>query len=113
MEQTESGLQYEFVKKGEGRIPQSGDTVTLHFSGWLSDGTLLESSYDTEPFSFMVQRAEVIRAWDEGVMLMPEGSVMRLVAPPHLGFGEAGTKDVPPNSTLNFELQLLSIRPLG
>jgi FKBP-type peptidyl-prolyl cis-trans isomerase len=109
---TASGLQYEELVSGSGASPQPGKVVTVHYSGWLTDGKKFDSSVDrNEPFSFRIGSGEVIRGWDEGVMSMKIGGKRKLVIPAALGYGTAGAGGViPPNATLVFEVILLDIR---
>jgi peptidylprolyl isomerase len=83
---TESGLQFIDVKEGEGECPKYGDSVQVHYTGTLADGTQFDSSYDRgEPICFLVGTGRVIQGWDEGLMSMKVGGVRKLIIPPHLG----------------------------
>ncbi|HIP52976.1 MAG TPA: FKBP-type peptidyl-prolyl cis-trans isomerase [Chromatiales bacterium] len=108
---TDSGLQYEDLVVGEGEEARSGDRVSVHYTGWLTDGTKFDSSIDrNEPFSFPLGGGRVIRGWDEGVQGMRVGGRRRLTISPQLGYGVAGAGGViPPNATLIFEIELLEI----
>jgi FKBP-type peptidyl-prolyl cis-trans isomerase FkpA len=109
---TESGLRYEDTKAGSGEtVTGRGQTVIVHYTGWLEDDTRFDSSRDrNEPFSFPVDCSYVIRGWDEGVKGMQVGGIRRLVIPPELGYGASGAGGViPPNATLIFEIELLEI----
>ena len=108
---TDSGLQYVDLERGEGEAPVLGDTVVVHYTGWLEDGTKFDSSVDRgQPFDFEIGMGRVIRGWDEGVATMRVGGKRKLTIPPELAYGEAGIGEViPPNSTLIFEVELLDI----
>jgi FKBP-type peptidyl-prolyl cis-trans isomerase FkpA len=109
---TESGLRYEDTRAGSGEtVTGRGQTVIVHYTGWLEDDTKFDSSRDrNEPFSFPVDCSYVIRGWDEGVKGMQVGGIRRLVVPPELGYGARGAGGViPPNATLIFEIELLEI----
>ncbi|MGI4814549.1 MAG: FKBP-type peptidyl-prolyl cis-trans isomerase [Janthinobacterium lividum] len=108
---TESGLQYDDVKEGAGAIAQAGQSVTVHYTGWLTDGRKFDSSKDRQsPFEFSLGAGMVIRGWDEGVQGMKVGGVRKLTIPPELGYGARGAGGViPPNATLVFEVELLKV----
>lgn len=110
---TDSGLQYVEIEKGDGPAPQAGDVVAVHYRGTLEDGTEFDNSYDRgEPFSFVLGMGQVIPGWDEGIALMNEGGKGKLTIPPELAYGERGAGGViPPNATLVFEVELVSVRP--
>jgi FKBP-type peptidyl-prolyl cis-trans isomerase len=105
------GLRLVDLAEGEGPAARSGDTVSVHYTGWLVDGTKFDSSVDRgQPFSFDLGRGRVIAGWDRGVQGMKIGGKRRLVIPPKLGYGKRGAGDViPPNATLVFEIELLSL----
>ena len=109
---TESGLRYEDTIIGNGPGPQPGQDVTVHYTGTLVDGTKFDSSLDRgQPFTFKIGVGQVIKGWDEGVMTMKVGGKRKLVIPPQLGYGARGAGGViPPNATLVFEVELLSVR---
>jgi FKBP-type peptidyl-prolyl cis-trans isomerase len=107
-----SGLQIEKLTASTGEKPQAGDTVRVHYTGWLQDGTKFDSSVDRgQPFEFKLGAGQVIRGWDEGVATMRVGDKVRLTLPPEMGYGARGAGGViPPNATLIFEVELLGIR---
>ena len=105
---TPSGLQIETLVAGTGASPKPTDKVKVHYVGTLIDGTKFDSSIDRgEPITFPLDG--VIKGWGEGLQLMKVGGKARLVIPPSLGYGPQGTGPIPPNATLVFEVQLLSI----
>ncbi len=108
---TASGLVYEELTVGSGAEAASGQHVTVHYTGWLTDGTKFDSSKDRDdPFSFMLGAGHVIRGWDEGVAGMKVGGSRKLTIPPELGYGARGAGGaIPPNATLVFEVELLAI----
>ena len=108
---TPSGLIYLDLSEGEGEAAQAGQRVSVHYTGWLTDGTKFDSSKDrNDPFDFPLGAGHVIRGWDEGVQGMKVGGVRKLTIPPQLGYGERGAGGViPPNATLVFEVELLKI----
>jgi FKBP-type peptidyl-prolyl cis-trans isomerase len=110
---TDSGLQYWDIVVGTGKVAKEGDGVRVHYTGWLTNGKKFDSSVDAgRPFTFVLGNGEVIKGWDEGVAGMKVGGKRQFHIPPDLGYGESGTPDgtIPPNSTLIFEVQLLSIQ---
>ena len=106
-----SGLKYEDVKIGTGDEAEAGKTVSVHYTGWLTNGTKFDSSKDRgQPFDFPLGGGRVIRGWDEGVQGMKVGGVRKLTIPPELGYGARGAGGViPPNATLVFEVELLKV----
>lgn len=105
----------EELEVGSGRKPREGDTVYVHYTGRLDDGTRFDSSYDRDkPFSFTVGEKKVIRGWEEAVTEMQVGGRYKLVVPPKLGYGSKGQPPkIGPNETLHFEIELLEIRDKG
>ncbi len=107
---TDSGLQYIEILAGTGPIVQAGDSVEVHYTGTLEDGTKFDSSLDRgEPLPFTVGMGQMIAGFDEGVALMKEGGKAELIIPPEIGYGAQDKGTIPPNSTLIFEVELLSI----
>ena len=104
-------MKVEKINSGKGVAPKHGDTVTVHYTGWLTDGTKFDSSVDRdEPFSFVLGTGQVIQGWDQGVAGMRVGDKARLTIPPELAYGPQGYPGaIPPNATLVFEVELLSI----
>jgi FKBP-type peptidyl-prolyl cis-trans isomerase FkpA len=108
---TDSGLKYEDLTVGEGTEAVAGKSVSVHYTGWLTDGQKFDSSKDrNDPFSFVLGGGMVIKGWDEGVQGMKVGGVRKLTIPPQLGYGVRGAGGViPPNATLVFEVELLDV----
>ncbi len=106
---TASGLTYRSLTEGTGASPSASDTVKVHYRGTLMDGTEFDSSYKRgQPAEFPLNR--VIKCWTEGVQRMKVGGKAKLVCPPAIAYGERGAPGaVPPNATLNFEVELLGI----
>jgi FKBP-type peptidyl-prolyl cis-trans isomerase FkpA len=96
---------------GEGAEAVAGKHVTVHYTGWLTNGTKFDSSLDrNDPFDFPLGRGHVIRGWDEGVAGMKVGGKRKLTIPPEMGYGARGAGGViPPNATLVFEVELLGV----
>ncbi|MCZ6604513.1 MAG: FKBP-type peptidyl-prolyl cis-trans isomerase [Alphaproteobacteria bacterium] len=113
---TTSGLQYLDHVGGEGDTPAAGQTVMVHYTGWLYEdgakGSKFDSSLDRgQPFGFVLGQGQVIRGWDEGLASMQVGGKRTLIIPPALGYGDRGAGGViPGGATLNFEVELLEIR---
>jgi FKBP-type peptidyl-prolyl cis-trans isomerase FkpA len=109
---TASGLIIEDLVVGQGDTAQTGQRVSVHYTGWLTDGQKFDSSKDrNDPFEFPLGRGHVIAGWDEGVAGMQVGGSRKLTIPAHLGYGERGAGGViPPNATLIFEVELLGLR---
>jgi len=108
---TDSGLKILDIAIGEGAEATSGQTVSVHYTGWLQEGSKFDSSKDrNEPFQFPLGGGRVIRGWDEGVQGMKVGGTRKLTIPPQLGYGAAGAGGViPANATLIFEVELLEV----
>jgi FKBP-type peptidyl-prolyl cis-trans isomerase FkpA len=112
MNTTPSGLKYEDLQEGSGADAKTGDTVDVHYTGWLTNGTKFDSSLDrNRPFSFQIGAGRVIKGWDEGVAGMKVGGKRKLMIPPELGYGARGAGGViPPNAELVFEVELLKVK---
>ena len=106
---TPSGLQYQVLRQGDGQVPQKTDKVRVHYEGRLIDGTVFDASskHGTEPASFRPD--QVIRGWTEALTMMPVGSKWRLFIPQELGYGERQAGNIPPYSTLIFDVELVNI----
>ncbi|NVK35918.1 MAG: FKBP-type peptidyl-prolyl cis-trans isomerase [Rhodobacteraceae bacterium] len=105
-------LQVREIQKGSGEEANVGETVTVHYTGWLMDGTKFDSSLDRgTPFSFTLGEGRVIKGWEQGVEGMQIGGKRELIIPPELGYGANGAGNViPPNATLRFEVELLQVK---
>ena len=111
-----SGVKYHDDQVGTGPEPQSGQTVTVNYTGWLDDGGKRGKKFDSsldrnQPFSFTLGAGQVISGWDQGVATMHVGGKRTLVLPPELAYGDRGAGGaIPPNATLIFDIELLSVR---
>jgi FKBP-type peptidyl-prolyl cis-trans isomerase FkpA len=111
MQEGPDGLRYEDVVEGTGAVAEAGRSVVVHYTGWLPDGTLFDSSHDHgQPFQVEIGRGHVIRGWDEGIPGMREGGTRRLVIPHGMAYGAGGMGPIPPRSTLVFDVELLQVR---
>jgi FKBP-type peptidyl-prolyl cis-trans isomerase len=106
-------LQIEKLIKGAGDQPKQGQVVTVHYTGWFTDGGKFDSSVDRkEPFTFALGLGQVIAGWDAGVATMRVGDKVKLTIPPELAYGRAGYPGaIPPDATLIFEVELLAVAP--
>jgi peptidylprolyl isomerase len=107
---TASGLEYTITSKGNGKKPAEGDTVKVHYTGTLLDGTKFDSSVDRgQPFTFKLGLGRVIRGWDEGIALLNEGDKATFIIPAELGYGGQANGKIPANSVLKFDVELLEV----
>jgi hypothetical protein len=112
------GLKIVDLKQGTGAVAHTGDTVTVQYSGWLSDGSLFDTSRQrNQPFTFTIGSHQVIEGWEEGVPGMAAGGLRKLIIPSALGYGPQGQQDpqtgatiIPPDATLTFDVELLSVK---
>jgi len=111
-EKTESGLRYQILQNGTGTQATKGATVSVHYKGQLTDGTVFDSSYKRkEPIEFALGMGHVIAGWDEGVSLLKVGDKARFVIPSNLGYGSRGAGGaIPPNANLIFDVELVSVK---
>ncbi len=108
---SQDSLEIKDLKQGTGKEAKKGSNIKVHYTGWLaSNNKKFDSSLDRKvPFEFKLGRGEVIPGWDRGVVGMKEGGKRKLTIPSILGYGENGTANIPPNSTLIFEVELLQV----
>ena len=109
---TPSGLEYTETEAGTGAQASAGKTVSVHYTGKLTNGKVFDSSYTRgEPIAFKLGVGQVIKGWDEGIALMKVGGKATLTIPPELGYGARGAGGViPPNATLIFDVELVSVK---
>lgn len=111
VEQYSDELQVTDVVVGTGETAVSGSTVTVHYRGTLTDGTVFDSSLTREPLTFKLGARRVIRGWDQGLVGMKVGGKRTLVIPPRLGYGSRAMGVIPPNAHLIFDVELLAVSP--
>ena len=111
-DKTNSGLRYQIIQKGDGAKAEKGKTVSVHYKGQLSDGTVFDSSYKrNQPIEFPLGVGQVISGWDEGIQLLKVGDKARFVIPSNLGYGAQGAGGViPPDATLIFDVELMDVK---
>jgi FKBP-type peptidyl-prolyl cis-trans isomerase len=110
------GLKIEDIRIGKGPAAQTGDSVSVHYTGWLANGTIFDASklHGNTPFTFQLGAGQVIKGWDIGVVGMKAGGIRQLVIPAKLAYGQAGSPPtIPPNTPLTFQIHLLAIQPAG
>jgi FKBP-type peptidyl-prolyl cis-trans isomerase len=110
---TKSGLKYTILVPGkkDAKEVKAGDTASVHYTGWLPNGKKFDSSLDrNQPFPVTVGRGDVIKGWDEGLQGMKVGEKRKLVIPPDLGYADRAMGDIPANSTLIFEVEVLDVK---
>ncbi len=104
-------LQIEDIEAGKGKACKAGDFISMHYTGWLTNGKKFDSSVDrNEPFDFKLGVGQVISGWDQGIEGMKIGEKRKLTIPSKLAYGEFGTGPIPPNATIIFEVELLKIK---
>lgn len=114
MTETETGLYYQDLRVGTGPLAQDGDVLTVHYTGWLHDGTQFDSSYDRDAaYELTLGVGQVIPGWDQGLKGMNAGGKRKLVIPPDLGYGPVRNGAIPGNSTLVFDVELLTVNGEG
>lgn len=107
---TRSGLRYQVNEEGDGVLPQPGSRVSVHYKGYLPDGTVFDDSYSrNKPYSFVLGRGSVIKGWDEGIALFQVGTKATLKIPPSLGYGNKKMGKIPANSTLFFDIEVMGV----
>jgi peptidylprolyl isomerase len=107
-------LESKDLKVGTGREAKSGDLVTVHYTGTLTNGTKFDSSVDKgQPYTFVLGTGTVIQGWDQGLVGMKEGGRRQLVIPPSLGYGSQDKGKIPPNSTLKFDVEMVKVESAG
>jgi len=103
-------IQIDEISAGNGNVAQEGNFVVVHYTGMLTDCSIFDSSHDRgQPFEFQLGAGEVIQGWDIGIQGLQEGGKRKLTIPPSLGYGSRDMGDIPPNSTLIFEVELVKI----
>ncbi len=110
-EKTKNGLKYYILEQGTGNKIKPGDTVTVHYSGFLLNGREFDSSVERDqPFTFVAGKGQVIPGWDEGIQLLKKGGKAKFIIPPGLAYGSRNMGTIPPNSTLVFDVQVLDVK---
>ena len=99
----------EDITEGDGDEVQKGSKITAHYTLWLADGTMLQTSTDGSPFSCAIGAGQVIKGWDEGIPGMKAGGKRKLTIPPHLAYGDNPPPGIPAGATLTFEVEVLAV----
>ena len=108
---TPTGLKYAIISQGNGPAIELNKTVTIHYSGYLLNGTIFDSSVERdEPIMFVVGQGQVMPGWDEGMQLLKKGDIARFIIPPQLGYGEMQLEKIPANSTLIFDTEVIDVK---
>lgn len=103
-------LKVEDTKVGTGAEVKSGNTVTVHYIGRLTNGEVFDSSVGRQPFATVIGMGQVIKGWDQGILGMKVGGIRRLIIPPDLAYGSQGAGSIPPDATLIFDIELLDVK---
>lgn len=107
-----SGLKYVIIEEGEGIKPEKGDQIVVHYYGHLKDDKVFDSSFERgTPFTIEIGVGKVIKGWDEGLLLLNEGTKAVLICPPNLAYGNLKTATIPASSTLYFHIELIKVKP--
>ena len=107
---TASGLKYAIISEGEGPAVEAGKLITVHYSGFLEDGTMFDSSVERDdPIQLVLGQGQVMPGWEEGLLLIKKGDKARLIIPPQLGYGDRSFDKIPANSTLIFDIEIVEI----
>ena len=110
---SKSGLRYVILQPGTGEKADSADLVTVHYTGFLTNGKIFDSSVERdEPFKFRLKLQPVIPGWEEGIKLVGKGGKAKLIIPPALGYGSVPVGSIPPNSTLIFDVEVLDVEKM-
>jgi peptidylprolyl isomerase len=103
-------LKIEDIAIGKGEAAEKNNKIVVHYKGWLEDKTVFANSYNSgNPLIVTLGIGELIKGWDQGLVGMRQGGIRKLTVPPHLGYGKRGVRDIPPHSTLYFEVKLINI----
>ena len=111
MPQNQNNLVVQDQTTGQGVAAQPGDTVTVNYTGKLDNGTVFDTSVGRQPITFVLGAGQVIPGWDQGLVGMKVGGTRTLIIPPNMAYGPQGIGPIPPNATLTFDVQLVSVSP--